>query len=534
MLSQLVRRGVGWRQVRWKAKSVTWGEDMKARKTHRLTLVAEQMSRLQKETDMETLVEMEEASALEMLQTNVPVREAKREPDPTDSDENLPSDLDTLDKDPNNAINHYIVIKKGRERSKYTIIRFDEILMARSKLPRVTSFDPYVQIRDSSGHAIIGYGLWKPSKKLVYVFLWVRAARHKWSPHQQHDPASLTSLSIGRKFWFHRFFKALEYRQTVTNFEATECFNLINSDADGCPGVTVDLYSNAAAITVTDSVATSYLKYLVEYLQTRTPTTVIHISSTSRNIVLPQELSGYIPRTLPSTTRVVLENEMLLRVALDNKRLLVSPAKRGFREVVEKYAGDRKVVVLGDESGSCVLYALKGGCKKVLTCNDVVEAVTISRENIKRNFSSEDTTEKTVTSTKGVAHHFPDLEKRVASIEKKVLSFATDVGGDVFDCVVVDMQGNVNPQYAQHQWVEMVLTKLVSKTTITKKQGGMLIFISNFDLNETQNMLRNAAEHTNLDIRLVEPIFPSAHSVKNILTNTRQAFSGWVVNIRTF
>ncbi|KAJ9460803.1 Ribosomal RNA large subunit methyltransferase I [Diplonema papillatum] len=519
-------------QVRWN-RDPAWGDRMKAEKLKRVNALVDQQKRIRAPSSPALKDKLQGVKALDLLlerkakSSVVELDSGRGEPDHDYDATEAPTEEQYLDEKPLKA---FVVLHKGRERTKGTVVHKEEMSLAHSKPPEVGG-SPSVQIRAASGDRILGYGLWKPAKSSVYVLLWVSPVRSRLSPNAP-KAKSLESLSIGRRFWFHRFFKALEYRQSVLDLEECEAFRLINADADGCPGIITNLYSNAASITLTDSIAVSYLPYLLEYLETRTPTTVIHVSTTVSWKKMPQRLLGFIGDAPAGvTSRVIKEHGLILTVSLEQAKTLLQPAKRSFREAVARFVEKRRAAVVNDADGSLGAYALQAGVEKLMFIHHDADMAEAAKKNVKRNFFGSELQAAAVKQNRGFAHHVPSLEKRVAWTDSAVGSFFKKVDRRLFDCFVIDL-ATAQAEFQDPAWVHLILLSALRNLDTSQPTGAMLLFITLFDLREAQDILTSAVEKTNLDIRLVEPIYPAPDVSKSAFTYTRPEFTGWVVNVR--
>eukprot|EP01061_Rhynchopus_euleeides_P022725 TRINITY_DN3713_c0_g2_i1.p1 TRINITY_DN3713_c0_g2~~TRINITY_DN3713_c0_g2_i1.p1 ORF type:complete len:555 (+),score=122.02 TRINITY_DN3713_c0_g2_i1:110-1666(+) len=429
--------------------------------------------------------------------------------------------------------NGYIVLTSLDEsgRSRRPRVLKDEYYHARSSLPEVGDANKSVQVRSPDGKVTVGYGYFQRSDQSVYVVLWLPRAHPGKEKSVRRANAMEGKLSLGSRFWFDRFFKALEYRQTVLDLDNVNSFVLLNGDVDGCPGVQVSLYNVVAHILVKDTVAISYLAFLVDFLKTRTPVTSIYVSSPSHQITrsLPKWARGSIGQDF---SRVyVTEMEISFLTNIMDPHLQFKPSKRYFRDVVRTYATGN-VAVFGDTSGATLLSALRGeSVEKCILVDPSSQVCKNAMHQVRYNFVSDETEFKREESRRGFVYHEPNLEQRVRTHESAIDSFLAKLSQDQYRTFVLDFTGR-DANYSNPAWLQLVIRRAVRAMDVHPETGGFFFLLTLFDQRESMTIIREALATSPYIVRLVEAVDPTPDASKGIATDARPLFSGWVVNVR--
>ncbi len=198
-------------------------------------------------------------------------------------------------------------------------------------------------------------------------------------------------------FWQRRVQYALAYRRTVMGEKDFSCCRLIFGDADEMPGLTVDRYNDLLVAQTLcygmDAVKPVIFKALTDQLRHMG---VIIRGIYERNDVRVRELDGmeqykgwyeapYLPEPGSALTTID-ENGILYDVDVENGQ------KTGFfldqkynRLAVAKIAAGHHVLDCFTHTGAFALNAAKGGAASVTAVDISDEAVSMTRENIRRN-----------------------------------------------------------------------------------------------------------------------------------------------------
>lgn len=232
-------------------------------------------------------------------------------------------------------------------------------------------------------------------------------------------------------FWQRRVQYALVYRRTVMGEKDFSCCRLIFGDADEMPGLTVDRYNDLLVAQTLcygmDVVKPVIFKALTDQLRHMG---VIIRGIYERNDVRVRELDGmeqykgwyetpYLPEPGSALTTID-ENGILYDVDVENGQ------KTGFfldqkynRLAVAKIAAGHHVLDCFTHTGAFALNAARGGAASVTAVDISDEAVSMTRENIRRN----------------------GLEDKVTAMQANVFDLLTDLADHKnhdYDFIILD------------------------------------------------------------------------------------------------
>ncbi|MBR2824980.1 MAG: class I SAM-dependent rRNA methyltransferase [Solobacterium sp.] len=297
-------------------------------------------------------------------------------------------------------------------------------------------------------------------------------------------------------FFRRRVQYAIQYRVEV--MPSLECVRLIHGEADGLPGVTVDLYHDILVTEILSYGMDLRKKWVYEALIDELKKHGIHIRGLyERNEGnlrikegLEQNKGWYLD--LPQLKKCepiicIKENGILFEVDIENGQ------KTGFfldqkmnRLCVQELARNKNVLDICTHTGSFAINAAVGGARKV-TALDVSEyAIQVAKENAIRN----DVEEK-IDFVVGDAFEF--LEEEIANHHK-------------YDFVILDppaftkSRKTIASALKGYQRLNMLGMKAV-------KRGGYLATCScsHFVNQEMfENMLLKASKEANVSLRLIE------------------------------
>ena len=172
--------------------------------------------------------------------------------------------------------------------------------------------------------------------------------------------------SINQKFWSKKFAQAFVLRESVIDFEQTNCFRLINAEGDYLPGLIVDVYAEYAVI-----------DYHVESLHA--------FDSEIKNAIAAL---GFTPVSYDS-------NPGEIEVLENGYKFKASPGKgqkTGFfldqrenRKRLQKYCNGKSVLNVFSYTGGFSVYALKGGAASVVNVDSSEFAFQQAKENYELN-----------------------------------------------------------------------------------------------------------------------------------------------------
>lgn len=202
---------------------------------------------------------------------------------------------------------------------------------------------------------------------------------------------SFTPCSIDSSFWESQLLAALELRKAIALFEDghTNSYRLVHGEADGLPGLIVDIYGNTAVMQA-HSVGM--------FLARKDITMALQKVFGERLKAVYDKSSG----TAPFKANLDLKDEYLLgekqlEPALENGLKFEVDwevgQKTGFfldqrdnRSLLEKYSRGKSVLNMFCYTGGFSVYALRGGAKEVVSVDSSVKAIEQTEKNVLLNF----------------------------------------------------------------------------------------------------------------------------------------------------
>ena len=297
------------------------------------------------------------------------------------------------------------------------------------------------------------------------------------------------------EFWKRRIRYAWDYRRTVMGGDVS-CCRVIFGEADGCPGLTVDRFSNIL-VTQTLSVGMERLKDAIFPLLAE----VLRESGEridgiyERNDVAIRALEGLEQGKgwyeLPgeehpqSTVTEICENGIYYAVDFENGQ------KTGFfldqkynRLAVARLAKGRRVLDCFTNTGSFALNAARGGAEHVTAVDVSESAVEMARENARRN----------------------GLEDRMDFVAADVFDLLPEVKKGEYDFIILDPPAFTKSRKtvgrAEKGYKEINLRALKALP-----RGGYFATASCSHFMPSElfvKMLRSAAQDANVELRQIE------------------------------
>eukprot|EP01065_Artemidia_motanka_P026909 TRINITY_DN32146_c0_g1_i1.p1 TRINITY_DN32146_c0_g1~~TRINITY_DN32146_c0_g1_i1.p1 ORF type:complete len:590 (+),score=170.97 TRINITY_DN32146_c0_g1_i1:103-1872(+) len=427
-------------------------------------------------------------------------------------------------------------------RDRYPIILQHEIVAADHRLPAPDSDSDLVQVRNTAGDRLLGIGLWQRSKAdgrtgLVRVVDWLPSAGFGARSPPVGSPLATAPVRLGRKFWFEKFARALDYRQTVVDFDKTDAFRIINGDADGVPGVLVDAFSTIATVRVHDLVARNYLKYIIEFLHTRTPASCTHVSYSTRRLAayFPQ-LVGHLPRR-PRKNVMFRENGLRFEAAMDLPAgMQFSVERRGLRSLVMQHAAGRHVADVGGRSGANSVYALAGDAARVTLVGECEESLRVAENTVTANFSKAGLSPTEIRSrmNAGLLRGPDGADARFFTVCKKRINFLRQVEDGAYDMIILDpCHPQEFPQPVDRHVLLSYFKAAVGKLRTGVKRGALLfVTVSPGTMSHqgVATLLRVAGETVGRRVRLMQPLSPSPDCAADV-SMPYHGFTGWMAHV---
>lgn len=262
-----------------------------------------------------------------------------------------------------------IILKKDREKSVER--RHPWVFSgAIGEIKGVPASGDAVQVRSSAGK-VLGYGHYSAASQIA-VRLW------------SFDKSICLDVALLRE----RMARAHAYRQALIDHNTTNCYRLINSEADGLPGLIVDRYNDFLVCQFLSAGVEKWQSEIVEELGKLG--TVKGIYNRSDADVRAKEglesAAGVLFGETPPDLVEVMENGS--RFYIDVKQ----GHKTGFyldqrdnRQILGEYASNREILNCFSYTGGFGVYGLKSGAGKVTNIDASAPALELLRKNMALN-----------------------------------------------------------------------------------------------------------------------------------------------------
>lgn len=217
-------------------------------------------------------------------------------------------------------------------------------------------------------------------------------ARGYYDPHS-HISARILTLDpkerIDGAFFRRRVGDALALRQSFLDLRDSDSFRLVHGEADGLPGVVVDLFAGFGVLKLYSAGLTSFRPLIVDALSS----TVVHL----RGIIGRDEVNGEEAEAqttpaaklwgeLPPEPLSIRENGVVFRVDVHRGQ------KTGFfldqrdnRALVRRLAKGKEVLNCFAYSGGFSVNAALGGAESVCSIDSDGAAIALAEENVLAN-----------------------------------------------------------------------------------------------------------------------------------------------------
>lgn len=220
----------------------------------------------------------------------------------------------------------------------------------------------------------LAVGLWDPTSELCFRILNL-----------------LEPKKIDYEFFQERFQKALLLRQDFEK-QGTTGYRILNGENDGFPGLILDRYDTTLVLKIYTESWISYLDLIKEVFKNEIQVEQV-VLRLSRNIEKTvRKNSQYFDGQVldgPGPVKPIQFQEHGLKFYVD----VVKGQKTGFfldqrenRLQIKKISGGLSVLNVFSYTGGFSVYAISGGCKKVVEIDNNLFALESSRQNLKLNF----------------------------------------------------------------------------------------------------------------------------------------------------
>ncbi|MGB0385930.1 MAG: class I SAM-dependent rRNA methyltransferase [Ardenticatenaceae bacterium] len=254
-----------------------------------------------------------------------------------------------------------------------------------AKLPTLT-LPHFLKPSLAAGHPWV-YRDHVPKKFRAPDGTWVKIKAGNWSAYALWDASSPIALRVfsqrrppDAKWVMDRVQAAWELRALIREQQDTTAYRWLFGEADGLPGLTVDLYGSYAVLITYATALKAIVPWVVEALPRVAPlkgiVQRIAVSDKSSHKIKP--LWGRIPpRNL-----IVQEHGLRLRANLhQGQKTGLFLDHRENRRYVERLTSAKEVLNLFSYSGAFSLYAARGGAIQTVNVDISPGAASDAREN---------------------------------------------------------------------------------------------------------------------------------------------------------
>jgi len=190
-----------------------------------------------------------------------------------------------------------------------------------------------------------------------------------------------------------RIAAALARRQAFIDRRETDAFRWIHGEADGLPGIHVDVYGDAASIRCDGEGARAFYRELPAQLRDTAAaaglplrTVVERRRARGGSALAEGERTSVVLGDAPGGARVVRENGLLFGVdLLRGQKGGLFLDQRDNRALVRTLAAGRRVLNLFAYTGGFSIYAAAGGARATVTVDAAAPAIAAARDNFERN-----------------------------------------------------------------------------------------------------------------------------------------------------
>lgn len=178
--------------------------------------------------------------------------------------------------------------------------------------------------------------------------------------------------------------QAIRMRQNMFDQKRTNCFRLVNAEADELPGLVIDLYDTIAVMQINTWGMQRLKEMVLCLLLKKLPylTGVLEKSTSSSRLQegLQEEISvlfGKVPQEL-----IVKENGLHFHVAIEKgQKTGLFLDQREMRQLIFTHAKGKRVLNCFSYSGGFSLFALAGGAKHVTSIDISQSACELAHRN---------------------------------------------------------------------------------------------------------------------------------------------------------
>jgi len=217
----------------------------------------------------------------------------------------------------------------------------------------------------------LAIGLWDPTSDLCFRVLNLSKSK-----------------KIDTNFFMERFQKALLIREAL-DAQGTTGYRILNGENDGFPGLILDRYANTRVVKVYTISWFSHLEKVLEIIKTEKNVERV-VLRLSRNVdrFSHQFFDGQILLgSDPITPVQFLENGLKFNVdVINGQKTGFFLDQRDNRFLVKSISSGLSVLNVFSYTGGFSIYAISGGCRKLVEIDSNSHALSYSLQNLKLNF----------------------------------------------------------------------------------------------------------------------------------------------------
>lgn len=200
-------------------------------------------------------------------------------------------------------------------------------------------------------------------------------------------------IEINREYYFNRLNNALRLRKALGLLrDDNNAFRLVHGEGDFLPGLIVDVYGQTAVVQA-HSVGMHYARDIIAECLVSLPGASLRNVYYKSETTLPYKASldpqnDYIIGSYD--TDIAVENGLKFRVDwLKGQKTGFFVDQRDNRSLLRHFARGRRVLNMFCYTGGFSVYALSGGATLVHSVDSSAKAVSLTRDNVRLNFSDD-------------------------------------------------------------------------------------------------------------------------------------------------
>ncbi len=186
-----------------------------------------------------------------------------------------------------------------------------------------------------------------------------------------------------------RLTAAYEEKKSLLGDLEQAAYRLVNAEADGLPGLIIDIYDKVACIQITLLAIEQRKEHLVSFLTRKLGIIAIYEKSTAaaRKIEGLPSTSGWLAGSIPAGERVFIkEHGLLYGVAIETgQKTGFFIDQRDMRFLARRLSAGRSVLNCFAYTGGFSINALAGGATRVVSLDTSESACRLNEENTKQN-----------------------------------------------------------------------------------------------------------------------------------------------------